>query len=138
MGHPISVANATTTPTTRACRTSLWWVCVLRHPACCVCLGWPPFRGRRRSTTACSPSSCLLPCVNTVQIYSQPSLDGEARVLLDPNTLSDDGTVALGGQSFSEDGSLYAYMLSSGGSDWRTIHVKRINQETGEAQGGLH
>ncbi|KAL4854888.1 Prolyl endopeptidase [Chlorella vulgaris] len=71
---------------------------------------------------------------NQFVIYSQPSLDGEARVLLDPNTLSDDGTVALGGQSFSEDGSLYAYMLSSGGSDWRTIHVKRINQETGEAQ----
>lgn len=70
---------------------------------------------------------------NQYVIYSQGSLDGEARVLIDPNTLSEDGTVALGGQAFSEDGSLYAYMLSSGGSDWRTIHLKRIDQETGEA-----
>ncbi len=56
-------------------------------------------------------------------------------MLIDPNTLSDDGTVALGGQSFSEDGSLYAYMLSTGGSDWKTIFVKRIDQETGESEG---
>lgn len=70
---------------------------------------------------------------NQYVIYTQGSLDGEARVLLDPNTLSEDGTVALGGQAFSEDGTLYAYMLSSGGSDWRTIRLKKIDQETGEA-----
>ena len=76
------------------------------------------------------------PCAPT-QVYSQRSLEGEARVLIDPNTLSDDGTVALGGASFSEDGTLYAYMLSSGGSDWKTIRVKRIDQETGEATGAV-
>ena len=73
---------------------------------------------------------------NQYVTYSQSSLDGEPRVLIDPNTLSTDGTVALGGQAFSEDGALYAYMLSSGGSDWRTIYLKSIDQETGEATGG--
>lgn len=47
------------------------------------------------------------PAALCTQIYSQGSLDGEARVLIDPNTLSADGTVALGGQAFSEDGSLW-------------------------------
>ena len=104
------------------------------------CRGHPPCRSRA-GTMHSSPSdlfqcSCFrLPL--DLQIYTQSSVDGEPRVLLDPNTLSDDGTVALGGQAFSEDGSLYAYMLSSGGSDWKTIHVKRVDQETGESQGGL-
>lgn len=43
--------------------------------------------------------------------------------LLDPNTLSDDGTVALKDATFSDDGKLMAYSLSSGGSDWATIKV---------------
>lgn len=43
----------------------------------------------------------------SLQLYSQGSLEGERRVLIDPNTLSEDGTVALGGQAFSEDGTLY-------------------------------
>lgn len=38
-------------------------------------------------------------------------------------------------QAFSEDGALYAYMLSSGGSDWRTIHVKVVDQGTGGTTG---
>lgn len=54
-----------------------------------------------------------------------------AFVFLDPNELSEDGTVALGGSSFSEDGSLFAFSLSSGGSDWRTVHVARVDPETG-------
>lgn len=43
--------------------------------------------------------------------------------LLDPNTLSEDGTVALKDATFSDDGKLIAYSLSSGGSDWATIKV---------------
>ena len=42
-------------------------------------------------------------------IYTQPDLQGEARVFLDPNTFSSDGTVALDSYSFSEDGSMVAY-----------------------------
>ncbi|KFM28357.1 Prolyl endopeptidase [Auxenochlorella protothecoides] len=56
-------------------------------------------------------------------VYSQSSLDGEPVVLIDPNTLSADGTVALSSWAFSEDGSTLAYALSSGGSDWQTVHV---------------
>lgn len=42
--------------------------------------------------------------------------------------------MALGGTAFSECGSLWAYSLSSGGTDWRQVHFKRINQETGETE----
>jgi len=59
-------------------------------------------------------------------LYSQADLDSEATVLLDPNTLSTDGTVALKDIEFSNDGSLLAYSLSSGGSDWSTIQVMRV------------
>jgi prolyl oligopeptidase PreP (S9A serine peptidase family) len=51
------------------------------------------------------------------------SLSAEPRLLLDPNTLSSDGTVALTGAAFSDDGSMMAYSLSSAGSDWNTIQV---------------
>ncbi|MDP0490205.1 MAG: prolyl oligopeptidase family serine peptidase [Verrucomicrobiota bacterium JB023] len=58
------------------------------------------------------------------------SLDGEPRTLLDPNTLSDDGTVSLGSYVPSEDGKLLAYSISRGGSDWREIYVRDV--ATGE------
>ena len=57
-------------------------------------------------------------------------LDGEARVLLDPNTFSKDGSVSLGSYAPSEDGRWIAYMISDGGSDWREIQV--MNAQTGE------
>ena len=53
------------------------------------------------------PSIPSLPWRPNLQLYSQGSLEGERRVLIDPNTLSEDGTVALGGAAFSEDGTLY-------------------------------
>lgn len=56
-------------------------------------------------------------------MYVQTSLTAEASVFLDPNLLSEDGTTALSGSSFSEDGSLFAYGLSKAGSDWITIQV---------------
>jgi prolyl oligopeptidase len=63
-------------------------------------------------------------------LYTMPSLDAEPRVLLDPNLLSPDGTVALSSVSVSEDGRRLAYSLSQAGSDWQTWHVRDV--ETGE------
>jgi prolyl oligopeptidase len=57
-------------------------------------------------------------------------MDCEARVLLDPNKFSEDGTISLGGTSVSNNASLLAYSISDGGSDWRTWKVLNIN--TGE------
>ena len=54
----------------------------------------------------------------------------EARVLIDPNTFSKDGTISLGGTSISNDASHIAYSISDGGSDWRTWKI--MNIETGE------
>ena len=54
----------------------------------------------------------------------------DARVLIDPNQFSDDGTISLGGTSISNDASHIAYSISDGGSDWRTWKI--MNIETGE------
>ncbi len=67
---------------------------------------------------------------NQSVLYTLDRLDGEPRVLLDPNQLSDDGTVALSGIAFTQDGSLMAYGLSTAGSDWQTWRVRSV--ETGE------
>ncbi len=63
---------------------------------------------------------------NQSVLYVQDSLDAEPRVLLDPNALSKDGTVALAGFSISHDAKLAAYGLSSAGSDWVTWKVLDI------------
>lgn len=72
-------------------------------------------------------------------LYRSPWVNGlaqgEPEVFLDPNLFSADGTSSLGGISFSEDGSLAAYQVSVGGSDWRSVVVidavsKRIVEDT--------
>ena len=62
-------------------------------------------------------------------LYTLKSLDAEPRVLIDPNKLSKDGTVALSGYAVSEDGKYLAYGLSTSGSDWQEWKVREI--ETG-------
>src|SRR5436190_12706789 len=63
---------------------------------------------------------------NQSVLFTMPSLDTQPMVLLDPNKLSADGTVALADYSISNDGNLMAYALSTAGSDWREWRVRDI------------
>jgi prolyl oligopeptidase len=63
---------------------------------------------------------------NQPVIYKTASLDAVPEILIDPNTLSKDGTVALGAMSFSEDGRVVAYSVSAAGSDWQEWHVRDV------------
>jgi len=67
---------------------------------------------------------------NQALLYVRRGLDGEPRVLIDPNQWSDDGTVSLAQWVPSPDGRLLAYGVQDGGSDWRTWRV--VDVETGE------
>jgi len=67
---------------------------------------------------------------NQYVLHVQDDLESEPRVLIDPNTWSDDGTVALGETSPSPDGRYFAYSIQDGGSDWRTWKIK--DMMTGE------
>ena len=60
---------------------------------------------------------------NQAILYKQADLNATPEVLLDPNKLSTDGTVALGGIGFSKDGKTMAYATSKAGSDWEEISV---------------
>lgn len=59
---------------------------------------------------------------NQYVVYRQKG-DGEVELFLDPNTFSEDGTTSMGQLSFSKDGSIAAYAISEGGSDWRKIII---------------
>jgi prolyl oligopeptidase len=59
-------------------------------------------------------------------LYVADSIDGPARVLLDPNTLRADGTAALTGRYPSRDGKLLAYGIAEAGSDWTTWRVRDV------------
>ena len=54
------------------------------------------------------------------------SENGKDRILLDPNTLSSDGTVALTSVAVSDDGTLLAYSLAAAGSDWNEFKVRDV------------
>ncbi len=63
-------------------------------------------------------------------IYIKKGEDGEERVLIDPNKMSEDGKISLSGLSAREDGKYVAYMISESGSDWNTAYV--LDPATGE------
>ncbi|MCF4966338.1 prolyl oligopeptidase family serine peptidase [Nostoc sp. CMAA1605] len=67
---------------------------------------------------------------NQSVLYTLKSLNDEPKVLLDPNKLSEDGTVALSGWDVSDNGKLLAYGISTSGSDWQQWQVRDV--ETGE------
>ena len=62
---------------------------------------------------------------NQYVIYRHKTGDdhNNAEVFLDPNTFKEDGTISLGGASFSKSGKILAYAISEGGSDWRKILI---------------
>jgi prolyl oligopeptidase len=59
-------------------------------------------------------------------LYTQKELEGEPAVLLDPNVLSTDGTMAVTSLSYSRDGTLLAYGVSASGSDWQEIKIRNV------------
>jgi prolyl oligopeptidase len=67
---------------------------------------------------------------NQAVLYTVTSLDAQPQLVLDPNTLSSDGTVAVAGTQVSPDGKLLAYSLSASGSDWQEWKVRDV--ETGK------
>lgn len=67
---------------------------------------------------------------NQSVLYIQEGLEGEPSVFLDPNTFSEDGTVALSGLSISHDDRYLAYTISRAGSDWGEAKVIEIETQT--------
>ncbi|NVD44085.1 prolyl oligopeptidase family serine peptidase [Qipengyuania atrilutea] len=67
---------------------------------------------------------------NQSVLYVRDGLDGEPRMLIDPNEWSDDDATALAGYAITDDGSKLAYAIQDGGSDWRTVKVMDV--ATGE------
>ena len=70
---------------------------------------------------------------NQAVLWVRDTLEGEGRVLIDPNGWSKDGATALAEWLPSEDGKLLAYSIQDGGTDWRTIKV--IDTATGKETG---
>jgi prolyl oligopeptidase len=63
---------------------------------------------------------------NQSVMYVQDNLDAPGVEVLNPNTLSKEGTVALGTVEFNKEGTMMAYQLSKAGSDWNTIYIKDL------------
>ncbi len=64
---------------------------------------------------------------NQSVLYIQEELDAEPKVLLDPNELSEDGTIAVATSAVSKDGKFLAYATAEGGSDWNKIYIMEID-----------
>lgn len=59
-------------------------------------------------------------------IYIQKGINGNPEILLDPNKLSNDGSISLGGLAYSKDDKYLCYGISRGGSDWREFYVMDV------------
>lgn len=68
---------------------------------------------------------------NQAVLYRQPGLSGKPEVFLDPNTLSKDGTAAIGSWGFSKSGKYFYYTISLAGSDWKEGYI--LETATGKA-----
>ena len=64
---------------------------------------------------------------NQSALYSVKELGGVENIILDPNTFSEDGTIALSGVYFNREGSLLGYAKSEGGSDWKEFYIHDLN-----------
>lgn len=71
---------------------------------------------------------------NQSVLYVRDSLNGEGRVLIDPNAWAKDGATALGGYTASNDGTKLLYSIQDGGTDWRTLKVMDVasGKDTGD------
>ena len=67
---------------------------------------------------------------NQYVLYMADGVNSEPEVLIDPNTLSEDGTVSMASTELSPKASFLAYMLSDGGTDWKTIHVRDTSKKS--------
>ncbi len=70
---------------------------------------------------------------NQAVLYVREAVDGDERVLIDPNRWSQDGATALAEWSASDDGTLVAFAVQEGGTDWRTMSV--LDVDSGEVLG---
>ena len=82
---------------------------------------------RRRSAAGGTFTGATTGCKTKAFLLVAETLEAAPRVLLDPNALSADGTVALAGTAISDDGKWLAYGLSAAGSDWTEWRVRDIN-----------
>ena len=89
----------------------------------------PAREGRRATSTRATPG-----LLNQAVLYVREGPSGSERLLLDPNTLTADGTVALTAAAPSHDGSLLAYAISRSGSDRQEILVARRRHRPGPAR----
>ena len=67
---------------------------------------------------------------NQYVLYMADGINGKPEVLIDPNTLSEDGTVSMASTELSPKASYLAYMLSDGGTDWKTIHIRSTTNKS--------
>ena len=67
---------------------------------------------------------------NQSVLYRQPGLNGAPEIFIDPNTMSKDGTAAIGKPSFSKNKKYAVYLEAQAGSDWQEAHILNVSDKT--------